>query len=145
MEKFPMKPPKSTSLHPKASIDTACAFICSVVLAVSAWMKKKWNQEEFVPHWKRQWILPLYARLVLNGDKLIHSILWTGVNDWPHERIFHACTMRLWASVLRADIVPSQAPWSLFSADFLFTDVSTHDVRKSEVLLFNSASTMIYR
>ena len=29
---------------------------------------KKGNAEEFVPHWKQQSILPLYARLVLNGD-----------------------------------------------------------------------------
>ena len=33
--------------------------------------EEKGNQEEFVPHFKQQWILPLYARLVLNSDLLL--------------------------------------------------------------------------
>ena len=39
---------------------------------------KKGNVEEFVPHRKLKWILPLYARLALNGDQL-NALLKAGI------------------------------------------------------------------
>ena len=40
-------------------------------------VNKKGNAGEFVQNWKPQWILPLYARLVLNGDSLEAMFEWT--------------------------------------------------------------------